>query len=169
MKTETKILKPLESYWNWNKETLDRISNLKGCLQNRIHHAEGDVYVHSQLVAEQMSEAISKGKYFGKQPETLMLSALLHDIAKPDTTSMDDITKDWISPGHAKLGEKIVRELLHSQLPFSQREEVAALVRFHGLPIWCEEKEDPAMDLIKASLRCNIKQLSLLAECDFKG
>ena len=166
---ETKILKPLESYWNWNRETLDRISNLKDCKQSKIHHAEGDVYVHTQMVAEQMANAISKGKFFGKQPETLMLSALLHDIAKPDTTVFDNLSNDYVSPGHAKLGEKLARELLHNQLSFSQREEIAAFVRYHGLPIWNEEKEDPAMNLITASLRCNIKQLSLLAECDFKG
>lgn len=161
MSTDIKILKSLESYWNWNKETLDRISRLKNCKQSKIHHAEGDVYVHTQMVVEQMKLVTEK--------PILILSAILHDIAKPDTTSIDKETNDWISPGHAKLGEKIVRELLFGQLSFTQREEIAALVRFHGLPIWFSEKENPDMSLIKASLRCNIKELALLAECDFKG
>lgn len=169
MSAETKILKSLDSYWNWNKETLNRISNLKGCLQSKLHHAEGDVYVHTQMVVSEMENALSNKKLSDKERETLIISAILHDIGKPDTTVISDETKDWASPGHAKLGEKLTRELLFSQLSISQREEIAAFVRFHGLPIWCEEKENPEMALIKASLRCNIKQLALLAECDFKG
>ncbi len=169
MNTQIKILKPLESYWNWNKDTLTRISKLKNCLQSKIHHSEGDVYVHTQMVVEEIMMAIKNLSLSNTQSETLILSAVLHDIAKPDTTILDEITNDWSSPGHAKLGEKLVRELLYNQLSFCEREEIAALVRFHGLPIWLEEKENPDMALIKASLRCNIKELSLLAECDFKG
>lgn len=167
MKTEVEILKPLESYWKWNPETLNRISNLKGCLQSKIHHAEGDVYVHTQMVVSEMEKVTNF--HSKEQTETLMLAAILHDIAKPDTTVMDEISKDWTSPGHAKLGEKLVRELLFNQVDFYKREEIASLVRFHGLPIWCEEKENPDMALIKASLKCNIRELALLAECDFKG
>lgn len=169
MSNLTKILKPLESYWNWNKETLNQISSLKDCPQSKIHHAEGDVYVHTQMVVSEIESAIKEKLYTDKQSEILMLSALLHDIAKPNTTIIDETTNDWSSPGHAKLGEKLVREYLFNQTSFSQREEIAALVRFHGLPIWCEEKENPDMAIIKASLRCNIKQLALLSECDFKG
>lgn len=155
-------MKALETYYNWNKETLEAIEALKNCPQSKIHHAEGDVYVHTQMVTSEMEKSKNNS-------ETLILSAVLHDIAKPHTTFVDEETKDWVSPGHAKLGEKLVREYLFKQFSFKQREEIAALVRFHGLPIWCEEKENPDMAIIKASLRCNIKELSLLADCDFKG
>lgn len=162
-------MKNLELYYNWNTYVLKIFDDMKMCQQNPIFHGEIFVYLHTQMVVEEMKKVIYEQKFTDKQSETLMLSALLHDIGKPATTSIDELTKNWISPGHAKLGEKLVREFLFNQTTFSQREEIAALVRFHGLPIWCEEKENPDMALIKASLRCNIKQLALLSECDFKG
>lgn len=169
MNTEIKILKPLEEYFNWDKDVLEKIAALKNCQQSRIHHAEGDVYIHTQMVTNEMVEAVKLKSFSKEKSDLLIMSAILHDIGKPDTTIIDEDSKDWTSPGHAKLGEKLVRELLFNNFSIDNREEIAALVRYHGLPIWCEEKENPDMDVIKASLRCNIKELALLAECDFKG
>jgi len=169
MNDKIDILKSLESYWNWDDEALGCISALKGCQQSKIHHAEGDVYVHTQMVTNEMEQALKTKNFNQTQKDTLLLSALLHDIAKPDTTYIDEESKDWVSPGHAKLGEKLARELLFKKFPFLQREEISALVRYHGLPIWAEVKPNPDKAIIEASLRCNLNELSLLAECDFKG
>lgn len=154
----------LLTYSNWSKEIIKLIEDMKTTPQSSIHHAEGDVYLHTQMVLDQVM------KYYGSYSEIdkkiLELTAIFHDIAKPMTTIFED--GDWRSPGHAKLGEKVTREILND-LDYNTREVVCALIRFHGLPIWFDNKPNPEMDVIKASLRCNLNMLSYFAECDFKG
>jgi predicted kinase len=61
------------------------------------------------------------------------------------------------------------RDLMWEAFPYNQREQIAKLIRYHGLPIWNESKEDPQMSLIKASLGCNLNELVNFAQCDFRG
>lgn len=111
-----------------------------------------------EKIKSQFSEAAQK---------RLIYTAIFHDIAKPDTTEWID--GDWRSPAHAKVGEKMFRDLMWDNFNFEEREQIAKLIRYHGLPIWFDQKEIPDMAIIKASLGCNLKELAAFAECDFKG
>ncbi len=158
-------MKSLELYHNWNDSALQLFSEMKSTKQSSIHHAEGDVYIHTQMVVSEVEKITNQ---FSERSEKLLLyTALLHDIAKPMTTVWED--EDWRSPGHAKLGEAIAREILWKDFSFEDREEIVALIRFHGLPIWFQEKHDTDMAVIGASLRCNINELATFAQCDFRG
>lgn len=158
-------MKSLESYHNWDSKVLPMIANLKITPQSEIHHAEGDVYVHTQMVVSEVEKILSQ---FPERSQKLLLyTALLHDIAKPMTTIWEE--GDWRSPGHAKLGEAIAREILWKDFSMEDREEVASLIRFHGLPIWFADKQDVDMAVIGASLRCNLNELATFAQCDFRG
>ncbi|MCQ8205851.1 hypothetical protein NP569_26555, partial [Vibrio parahaemolyticus] len=53
--------------------------------------------------------------------------------------------------------------------PFAVREKIAALVRFHGLPLWLMEKPDPERTLFAASLRVEMPLLCMLAKADAIG
>jgi predicted kinase len=152
-------MKSIESYHNWSKRSLELINDLKSCPQSAIHHAEGDVYKHTQMVLSEVEKVTDSKK--------MILTSILHDIAKPMTTIWED--GDWKSPGHAKLGEAISREMLWDSLEFEEREEICSLIRFHGLPIFFDEKQDVDKSIIQASLRCNLEDLSIFSECDFKG
>jgi putative nucleotidyltransferase with HDIG domain len=158
-------LKPLESYYNFDKEVLKAFEKLKQTPQSKIHHAEGNVYLHTSMVLSEVEKI--QNKYNEKDFQTLIYTALFHDIAKPQTTIFED--GDYHAPGHAKLGERIFRELMWQQFNLNQREEIAALIRFHGLPKWFSDKENPEMAVIGASLRCNLAQLADFSDCDFKG
>lgn len=159
----------LESYHNFNKNVLDIFNEMKITMQSPIHHAEGDVYTHTQMVVAEVEKILSK--YSERSKKLLLYTALFHDIAKPETTEViyNKRVKDWISPGHAKLGEKMFRELMWNDFSFEDREEIAKLIRYHGLPMWFEDKEDPDMSVIKASLLCNLNELITFAQCDFRG
>lgn len=164
-------MEPLESYHKFNKDVLDIFEAMKVTKQSAIHHAEGDVYLHTQMVkaeVEKLYPVLSE-----RQKMLLDWSAIFHDIAKPETTvwEIDYHTKtwDWRAPKHAVYGEKMFRDLMWENFIFEDREEIAGLIKYHGLPIWNEDKEDPDQSLIKASLRCNIKDLATFAECDFRG
>ena len=54
-------------------------------------------------------------------------------------------------------------------MPFNEREQIAALVRHHGLPLWFLDKPDPARAVVAASLTARLDHLALLAEADVRG
>lgn len=160
-------MKSLEEYGQWDKRTLELFSTLKVTQQSSIHHAEGNVYLHTQMVVAEVEKILNQ---FSERSQKLLLyTALFHDIAKPMTTTNDEVTGDIISPGHAKLGEAVFREIMWNNFSMEDREEIVKLIRYHGLPLWNEEKEDPDMSTIKASLGCNLNELINFAQCDFRG
>src|SRR4051794_35263947 len=70
--------------------------------QHSIHHGEGDVLAHTQLVAQQL---VSDERWQSLEPEDrseLWLATLLHDVGKPSTTRYED--GRWTAPGHARRG-----------------------------------------------------------------
>jgi predicted kinase len=104
-----------------------------------------------------------------EQQEVLWTAALLHDVEKRSTTVLEENGR-ITSRGHARKGEFTTRRLLYELcIPFQQRELIAALVRYHGLPLWLMEKQNPVKALLEASLRADMKLLSALARADALG
>ena len=63
----------------------------------------------------------------------LLFTALFHDAGKPATTVLDPDTGRTRSPKHALVGAEITRRVLRElECDLVTREEIAALVRFHG-------------------------------------
>ena len=162
-------MKTIESYYKFSPEVLEIFELMKTTMQSPKHHAEGDVYIHTQMVISEVEKILHK--YPERTQKLLLNTAIFHDIAKPFTTEeiWEKRVKTWISPGHAKLGEKVFRELMWDEFNYEDREEIAKLIRHHGLPMWFSEKENPDMAIIKASLGCNLSELAQFAECDFRG
>src|SRR5690348_14488357 len=63
-------------------------------------HAEGDVLTHTEMVLHECAGIFSDPT----DKELLYLSALFHDIAKPETTRYDEEIKHTIAPGHERIG-----------------------------------------------------------------
>ena len=143
-------------------------ADMRACPQDAIHHTEGDVWTHTLMVVEELQRL----PFYQNSDEvtrvTLALAALLHDIAKPDCTEIDEQTGRISSPRHAKVGEQVARRLLWD-VDFATRERICALVRLHGLPLWLHEKRQPNAAAISASLRLNNAQLHALAYADALG
>jgi putative nucleotidyltransferase with HDIG domain len=157
----------IETYDKFSKDVLDIFEQMKITKQSPIHHAEGDVYTHTNMVVSEVEKI--KNKFSKEAQERLIYTGIFHDIAKPITTEFDEDIKDWISPKHAKIGEPMFRDLMWHKFNYKQREQIAKLIRYHGLPIWNEEKEDPDMSIVKTSMLCNIDELINFAQCDFLG
>ena len=62
----------------------------------------------------------------------LRISALFHDISKPETRRWSDEKKDWTFHGHEVVGSRVTRKILED-LHFSREmiEKVSKLVRWH--------------------------------------
>lgn len=141
---------------------------MQQCPQYKEWHAEGDVWIHTNMVVQ---ELLLLPEYQTLDSEyaqaVLALSALLHDIAKPECTETDAnglIT----APKHAVVGEHIVRRLLWD-IPLGTRENICALVRLHGLPLWALNKGNPNAAVIAASFRTDNRLLYALAKADVLG
>lgn len=152
---------------DWVKlRTTDWFSALYDCPQEPDYHAEGDVGTHTEMVVAALLALPEYADLPEREQTALLVAALLHDVAKPACTVIED--SKISSPRHAKVGEKIAREILWD-LDFPLREMVCSLVRLHGLPLWSLEKQNPWSAVIGASLRVNNRLTYLLAKADVLG
>lgn len=156
--------------WNALEKQFSWVTDMKYVEQHRIHHAEGNVAVHTQMVIGQLLKSDEYQKLDKQSQEILWASALLHDIEKR-STSVDEGNGIISANGHARKGEYTARSILFREIPtpFYIREQIASLVRFHGLPLWLMEKPDPLKKIVEVACRLNTKHLKLLAEADARG
>jgi putative nucleotidyltransferase with HDIG domain len=156
--------------WEYLSQHYDWIADMHGVPQSPEHHAEGDVAIHTQMVLQALIDLPEYNGLTDEEREILWMAALLHDVEKRSTTFIE-VDGKIVSPGHAKKGAQTSRKILFTQfdLPFSVREQIVYLVRYHGLPIWLMEKENPQKALLEASLQVNTRWLALLAKADMFG
>ena len=103
------------------REVLPEIEKMKGVEQPPQFHPEGDVFVHTLLLLENLPQPC---------PATLAWGALLHDVGKPPTfrVAPDRIRFD----DHVNVGVKMAAEICH-RLRFSRNDtgQILALVDHH--------------------------------------
>lgn len=157
---------------NWNNlyTTFSWVRDMEGVIQDPIYHEEGDVLIHTQMVTAALLNLSEYQDLEDQNKEILFAAALMHDIEKRSTTVVEN-DGSITSKGHAKKGTYTSRELLYRfyDAPFSTRESIAKLVRYHGFPLWFFEKENPLKALRKVSLEVNTYWLYLLAKSDVLG
>jgi poly(A) polymerase len=100
---------------------LPEIKRMQGVEQPPQFHPEGDVWVHTLMLLEQLPPGVTP---------TLALGALLHDVGKPATfrVAPDRIRFD----GHVEVGEKVATDILHRlRMSNDETAQVLALVANH--------------------------------------
>lgn len=156
--------------WETIRRRFDWVRAMQGVPQDPVYHAEGDVAIHTRMVLDALQE-LEAFKALPEQDQHLLrAAALLHDVEKRSTT-VQEADGRITSHGHARKGEMTSRKILYLEIstPFPIREHIARLVRYHGLPLWVFEKEDPRKAVIQASLEVDTQLLALLAEADVQG
>lgn len=153
-------------------ERCPELLTLKNVPQNPEYHAEGDVYRHTEMVCGKLAELSEWQDLAPEEQELLFLAAAFHDIGKAACTKLED--GKWVSPKHTIIGEKEFRRTAYREaerfgLTFGQRETVAKLVRYHGLPVWFWTKERPELELLKAAESIPLRLLCLLSRADVLG
>lgn len=156
--------------WAQLEAQFDFVRDMQNVPQDALHHAEGNVAIHTQMVLAALESLPEYQRLPEREQNIVWAAALLHDVEKRSTTREDEEGRIH-SPGHAKKGELSARNILFRQVdtPFAVREKIAALVRFHGLPLWLMEKPDPERTLFAASLRVEMSLLCMLAKADAIG
>lgn len=148
-------------------EQFDWVPPMQACPQDPIWHAEGDVWTHTKMVVNALMAQDFYQSLDAQQQYVLFLGALLHDVAKPLCTQTDENGR-IVSPKHAKVGEKVARQLLWDA-DFDLREQVCSIVRLHGLPLWALHKNNSNRHVIGASLRIPNSYLAAFATADIMG
>ena len=103
---------------------LPEIAAMKGVEQPPQYHPEGDVWIHTRLMLEQLPPGASP---------TLAWGVLLHDVGKPPTFKSATETGDRIRfDGHVDVGVRITQEITR-RLRFSNEdsEQIQVLVASH--------------------------------------
>lgn len=164
-------MNPIVAHKNWS-DLLQYpwVADMEEVPQSPVHHAEGNVAIHTQMVLDRLTELPEYTQLTADAQDIVWTAALMHDIEKRSTTRIDE-AGDIISPGHAKKGALSANAILYRDfdVSFSNRQQIVGLVRHHGLPLWSMEKPDPARAVITASLEVNTEWLYLLAKADALG
>lgn len=103
---------------------LPEVARMKGIEQPPQFHPEGDVWIHTRLMIEQLSAGAST---------TLAWGVLLHDVGKPPTFAPISQTGDRIRfDSHVEIGARMTGEIC-ARLRFSNddMQQIVALVANH--------------------------------------
>jgi tRNA nucleotidyltransferase (CCA-adding enzyme) len=140
--------------------------------QDKEWHPEGDVFIHTRLVADRARELIDDLSY--PKQVTVMLAAIAHDFGKPATTEF--IEGRLRSRGHEDAGVApaaafLDRLRIHTLDGYDVRAQVIALVRDHLKPGEFFKKRDEVGDgaFRRLARKCELDLLYRVAKADSLG
>lgn len=156
------------------------LSQMEQTPQDPIWHEEGNVRIHTERVCQALKALPTWQRADGTTQKILLLAAAFHDIGKPAATRQAD--GRWVSPGHARIGAGLARQILWRDFdlcgtPEKQRlrEAVCGLIRYHSLPSHAIDDADGMLRLRRAAANgelspgFTIENLCVLSEADILG
>ncbi len=136
--------------------------------QSPVWHGEGDVLIHTRMVADELLRDERHQALDDEARAELWLATLLHDVGKPATTRYEN--GHYRAPGHARRGAIIARRLLwEAGIEPVARERICALVRHHMVPHHLIERVAPTRSCIEISLEAGAYRQYLLTRADALG
>lgn len=157
--------------WESIQENYDWFREMEEIPQDHIWHSEGDVQVHTKMVCEALINLPEFQELNEQDKHIMFTSALMHDIEKRSTTAEDfrDGRKCIVAPKHAQKGEYTARMILYKDIPtpFHIREQITKLVRYHGVPLWKDDKLERTV--VEASQFISNYKLAMLSKADVLG
>jgi hypothetical protein len=155
--------------WQALYDEFQWLRNLQNCPQDAIHHAEGDVWIHTRMVCDSLLASADWRALDQTRRAIVFVAALMHDVAKPYCTRTEDDGR-ISSRGHSLQGEKLAREILwRLKMPFAMREQVTALIRYHQTPFFLIERQDAARNAFRVSQAARCDDLALVTTADALG
>lgn len=148
--------------------------------QDTVYHPEGNVEEHTKQVLAKANEIAEREKLSVEEKQILILSSLLHDIAKPETTKeewSDKLNRFKVtSRGHEQAGEAIALDLLERiGIKEDVRVKIGKLVAEHLAHATIssltarKQKKSAFAKLVNRLAPANVEQLVMLMEADMLG
>ncbi|TDC51431.1 HD domain-containing protein [Actinomadura sp. KC345] len=155
--------------WEAIRDAFGWVRDLAGVPQDAVFHGEGDVEVHTRMACEALASLPQWRSRPRDERVRLFTAVLMHDIAKPHCTAVDDGGR-ITARGHSRRGDLMARRILWEMgAPVGWREHVAALIRHHQVPFWALERPDLQQIAFRVSLLARNDDLVLLASADILG
>lgn len=160
--------------WTWFLHAFPALGLLATTPQDSYYHAEGDVWIHTCMVVEALINNDDYAQATADERFVLFYAALFHDIAKPDTTVIDEQSGKISQPGHSRRGAIDARILLwRSGVPFALREAICRIITVHQVPFFAiaGNKNGQSAEFIirKLSHELDLRLLCAVAEADMRG
>lgn len=152
--------------------TLPLLDALADTPQDPTWHAEGDVATHTAMVLDEAHKQSQFQNLSPRDRQTVLLAALLHDIAKPMTTLRRCIDGEMriVAPRHAARGRSwLAPRLLDLGLPYDQTWEILQLVGDHHVPKKLILDNHPPVAAKALARRVSPRLLYTLALADMQG
>ena len=150
-----------------SKELLDR-----GCPAH-VYVKMGDVATHTAHVMNAAAAVAERDGLVGDDRATLVLAAMVHDIAKPQTTEIQHRAGRGMSVtsiGHEKAGEPIAVDLLKRMgIKKSIRDKVGPMVARHLAHVTTTPNKSNVRKLARDIAPASIEELARLIEADHSG
>jgi tRNA nucleotidyltransferase (CCA-adding enzyme) len=131
------------------KQIFPELASLVGVPQEPEWHPEGDVDIHTLMVADEARKLIDDLPY--EKQVTVMLAAIAHDFGKPPTTAYFD--GRWRSHSHDEAGVEPTitffdRLGIYTLNAYDVRDQAIQLVRYHLKPgeFYKAESKNPVGD-----------------------
>ncbi len=171
-----------ETVWSWLQQSVfgGFLTEMQDIMQNPEFHGEGNVYTHTRMVCQALYGNEEFRLFSVREQTELLLAALLHDVGKIRTTTLED--GRWVSPYHSAAGSRMARTFLWQSCGLSGsaeavkiRETICGLVRYHMLPAHMIDQEDAVLRirqiaaLGEAAGDFTWQKLCMLADADMKG
>ena len=178
---------PAPPGWRFDWAGLQALAPLRSCFarmqrtpQQAEWHGEGDVFTHTRMVCDALAGLAEFRALPEEQRQVLALAALLHDMAKPACTRLED--GQLVSPRHGPVGANMARTMLWldfglcGSAPAQRfREAVCLLIRYHTQPLHLAEKQHAETRALKLAANgelapaFTLRALCLLSEADVLG
>lgn len=142
---------------------------LYDCPQDPVFHAEGNVGVHTEMVIRELTALDTYAKMTSSERLVVFTAALLHDVAKPSTTTNTPEGR-VTAPGHSRRGAIDARGILwRAGMDFETREHVCAIIEDHQTPFFAIKDGGYRGRIARLSqtLRCDL--LAAVTEADGRG
>lgn len=141
---------------------------MKGVVQDPVHHAEGDVWIHTEMVLNALRGLSAWQALPERERGVVFAACLLHDVAKPWTTRVEG--ERVTARGHSASGAVAAREILYRLgVHPPEREAIASLILRHQLPFFCVEGQAPEERVVLTSQTTRCDHLALVNQADGLG
>ena len=156
------------------ERNLDLLSCLKETLQDPEWHAEGNVFVHTQSVLDQVYKILDTeaNDLSSDHKLSLILAAVLHDIGKPlvtKTKEIDNLSR-IVAPRHEERGcAYLAYRLLELNIPYHIVQQTLRLVAYHHKPRRLVLHNASKKEYFQLARLVNTKLLFYLAKADILG
>ena len=142
--------------------------------QDPTYHGEGNVWIHTQMVLRAL---IAQDDFAASSDEdkfVLFMTALLHDIAKPETTIIDENSGRISQPRHSLKGSISSRILLwRLGIDFELREKICRIIGSHQVPFYAlnddSNNKSPQWLIHRLSWELPVWMLCMHAKANIQG